>query len=119
MDESMRVRFQPTPLDEEIEGGQRKGQSCLERGPGAMQHFLEMTDPGQHRQDRLYQHSGVPEAAVTELEVGRIPFFGMESGVTQDNHLTIESFNQRMERGVRGIGTGTVPGYHQAPLIEQ
>src|SRR5262245_8611225 len=84
-----------------------------------MQHFLEMTHPRQHRQDRLYQHPGIPEAAVTELEVGRVSFFGMEGGITQDNHLTIESFNQRMESRVRGIGTGTVPGHDQAPLIQQ
>src|SRR6267142_2600419 len=119
MDESMSVRFQPAPLDEEIESSQRKGQSRLEGRPRAMQHFLEMTHPRQHRQDRLHQHPGIPEAAVTELEVGGIPFFGMEGGVTQDNHLAVESFNQRMEGGIRGIGTGTVPGHDQAPLIKQ
>jgi hypothetical protein len=114
----MRVRFQPMPLDEEIEGGQRKGKASLEGCPRAMQYFLEMTYPGQHRQDGLHHHPGIPEAAVTELEVRRIPFFGMEGGVTQDNHLAVERFNQRMEGGVWCIGPSTVPGHDQAPLIK-
>src|SRR6266849_1472768 len=119
MDEAMRVRVEPVPLDEEIERGQRKGKPRLEGGPRAMQHFLQMTYPRQHRQDRLHQHSRIPEAAVTELEVGGIPLLGMESGITQDNHLAVEGFNQRMEGGVRGISPGTVPGDHQAQLVKE
>ena len=42
MDEAMRVRVEPVPLDEEIERGQRKGKPRLESGPWAMQHFLQM-----------------------------------------------------------------------------
>jgi len=109
----MRVRVEPVPLDEEIERGQRKGKPRLEGGPRAMPHFLQMTYPRQHRQDRLHQHSRIPEAAVTELKVGGSPLLGMECGITQDNHLAVEGFNQRMEGSVRGISPGTVPGDHQ------
>ena len=44
---------------------------------------------------------------------------GMAAGITQDNHLTLEGFNQGMKRSVRSIGPGTVPRHHQAQVIEQ
>ncbi len=119
MNKPLSVRLQVVPLHEKINSRQRKRQACLESSPGAVRDLFDMAHSGQHRQHRLHHHSGMPQAAVTELEVGRIPFFGMESPIAQDNHLAVESFTQGMKGGVRCVGTGTGPGHDQAKLVKE
>jgi hypothetical protein len=50
MDKALRIGFKTMPLDEEIKDRQSKSEAGLERSPGAVGHFLEMTDPIQHRE---------------------------------------------------------------------
>jgi hypothetical protein len=115
----MRIGGESMPLHEEIKSGQSKGKPRLERGPGAMGNFLQMTDATQHREYGLHQHPRIPQTSITQFEIRRITRFGMESGVTQDDHLLFIGLNQGMERGIGRIGSSTIPADHQAPLIEQ
>ena len=106
MDEAMYIGFEAMPLDEEIKGGQRKGQSCLECRPGAMRDFLEMTDAVNHREHGFHQHAGIPEASITQFEINRVTLFGMEGSITQDDHLIFKGRDQRMKGSIRRIGPG-------------
>src|SRR4029450_392170 len=119
MDKALRIGFEAMPLHEEIKGRQGKSKTSLERRPSAMGHFLQMTDTVNHREDRLHQHARVPETTITQLEIQRIPFFGMEGRVTQDNPLLFIGRNQRRKGSIRRIGPGAIPPHHQTPLIEQ
>src|SRR4029453_5822557 len=112
-------RFEAMPLDEEVEGGQRKGKPRLEGRPRPMGDFLQVTDAGYHRQYGLDQHPGIPEPAVTEFEVCGIALFGMESPITEHDHLLLKSFEQRKEGPFGRISPGTVPRDDQPKVIEQ
>src|SRR5215510_433594 len=107
------------PLDEEIEGGQRKGEARLERCPCPMRDSLEMTNAVNHRQHGFDEPSRMPGTAITEFEIGGIPLFGMASGLTQDDHLLLKGLNQGMEGSIGRIGPGTIPRAAQAEVIEQ
>ena len=119
MNEAVGIRFESVPLDEEIKRSQGKGEPGLERSPGPMSDFFQMTDPTQHRQHGFDQHPGIPEATITQFEISRIAFFGMKGRITQHDHLFFKEFDHRMEGGIGGIGTSTVPGHDQAEMIEQ
>ena len=82
------------PLHEEIKSGEGKSGPRLERSPRAMQHLLQRTDLGQHRQHGRHQHASIPRATLTQLEIGRVAFFGMDAGITQDGLLLLKGFNQ-------------------------
>ena len=82
MNDPLSIRFEPVPLDEEIKGGQRKGQPGLECRPGPMRDFFQMTDTTQHREHALHQHPGIPQTPITQFEIGRIALFGMECRIT-------------------------------------
>ena len=84
-----------------------------------MHHLLQMADQRQHREHRLHQHPVLPLAALTQFEVGRIALRGMEAGVTQDNHPSVNVSNEPLKGVVRDIRGGTVPPHDQAPLIEE
>src|SRR5262245_3917514 len=107
------------PLHKDVESGQGKGQPRLEVRPAPMQDLFQMTNAGQHRQHGLNQHSGIPVPSLTELEIGRIPFLGMESGITQNNHLALEGFDEGMKGGVWRISPCTVPRHNQAQVVEE
>ena len=77
----MSIRLEAIPLDEKIEGGQRKGEPRLECSPRPMGDFFQMTDAGYHRQHGFHQPPGIPESAITDFEIGGIAALGMESGI--------------------------------------
>ena len=105
------------PLDQDIEGGHGEGEPRLKIRPAPMHHFFEVADERQHRQDRLHQHTILPRAAWTQFEVGRIPLRGMEGGIAQDDHASVDLPNQPLKGIICDIGRGTVPPYHQAILV--
>ena len=81
--EARRVGLEAMPLDEDIEGGHGECQARLKIRPTPMHHLLHMADERQHREHRLYQHTVLPLATLTQFEIARIPLRGMETGVTQ------------------------------------
>src|SRR5215831_4769808 len=76
-----RIGLEPMPLNQHIEGGHGEGQTRLKIRPAPMHDFLEVADQGEHRQDRLYQHTVLPLATLTQFEVGGIPLRGMKAGI--------------------------------------
>src|SRR6266566_8328734 len=82
-------------------------------------HLLEVADQRQHREHRLYQHTILPLPTLAQFEVRRIPLRGMEAGITQDDHASVDLPNQPLKRVIRHIGGGTRPPDHQAILVEQ
>ena len=81
--EARRGGLETMPLDEHIEGGHGEGQARLKIGPAPMHHLFQVADERQHREHRLYQHTVLPLATLTQFEIARIPLRGMETGVTQ------------------------------------
>src|SRR5262245_46902353 len=99
--ETRRVGLETIPLDQHIEGGHGVRQARLKIGPASMHHLFQMADQCQHREHRLPQHTVLPFAALTQFEVGGIALSGMEAGVTQDNHLSVNVSNEPL-KGVIG-----------------
>ena len=81
--ETRGIGLEAIPLDEDIEGRHGERQARLKIRPTPMHHLLHMTDERQHREHRLYQHTVLPLATLTQFEIARIPLRGMETGVTQ------------------------------------
>ena len=117
--EASRGGLETMPLDQRIEGGHGERQARLKIRPTPMHHLLQMADERQHREHRLYQHTVLPLATLTQFEIARIAFRGMEAGITQDDHALLKLPNQPLKRVIRDIGRGTRPGHHQPPLVEQ
>jgi hypothetical protein len=78
-----------------------------------MRNFLQMTDATQHREYGLDLHPRIPQAPITQFEIHWISLFGMESGITQDDHFLFKSLNQRVKGAIRCIRSGTIPADHQ------
>src|SRR6516225_8688498 len=117
--EARRIRLEAMPLDEHIEGGHGEREPGVKIRPAPVHDFLEVADERQHREDRLYQHTLLPLAALTQFEVGRIALGSMEGGITQDNHPLLKLPNQPLKRVIGDIGRVTRPPHDQPPLIEQ
>src|SRR5216683_5825679 len=114
-----RVGLEAMPLNQHIEGRHSKGQARLKIRPAPMHPLFEMTDERQHREHRLYQHAVLPLAPLTQFEIARIAFRGMEAGITQDDHALLTLPNQPLKHGIRDIGGVTRPRHHQAVLVQQ
>src|SRR5262249_8695111 len=84
-------------LDQHIEGGHGERQARMKIRPPPIHHLLQMADERQHREHRLYQHTVLPLATLTQFEIARIPLRGMETGVTQDNHLFFALSNEPLK----------------------
>src|SRR5260370_19746266 len=95
--EARRVGFEAVPLDQHIEGGHGERQARLKIHPAPMHHLLHMADERQHREHRLHQHAVLPLAALTHFEMARVALRGMETGVTQDNHLFFALANEPLK----------------------
>src|SRR6266487_3518040 len=117
--EARRIGLEAMPLDQRIEGGHGERQARLKIRPAPMHPLFEMTDERQHREHRLHQHAVLPRAPLTQFEIARIAFRGMETGITQDNHALLKLPNQPLKGVIRDIGRGTRPPHDQPPLIEQ
>ena len=81
----MRIGSEAMPLHEEIKGRQHKSELCLECLPGPMGHLFHMTHATHHGQHGFNQHPRIPRSPVTELEIRRLTFFGMEGSITPDD----------------------------------
>ena len=78
-----------------------------------------MADERQYREHRLHEHTVLPLATLTQFEIARIALGGMETGVTQDNHLVFALANQPLKGVIRDIGGVTRPRHDQAVLVQQ
>src|SRR4029453_1233809 len=80
-----------------IESGHRERQARLKIRPAPMHHLLQMTNEREHREHCPHQHAAFPLAPRPQFEVGRIPLGGMESGIAQDDHASIDLSNQPLK----------------------
>src|SRR5467141_4137055 len=74
--EARRIGLETMPLDQHIEGRHGACQARLKIGPAARHDLFAMADHRQHREHRLDQHAVLPLPALTQFEVGGIPFWG-------------------------------------------
>ena len=115
--EARRIGLEAMPLDQRIEGGHGERQARLKIRPAPMHPLFEMTDERQHREHRLHQHAVLPLAPLTQFEIARIAFRGMEAGITQDDHALLKLPNEPLKRVICDIRGGTVPCDDQTILI--
>src|SRR5438093_10019874 len=95
--EARRIGLETMPLDQYVEGGHSEREPGVEIRPDAMHDLFEMADERQHREHRLHQHTVLPLAALTHFQIAGIPLCGMESRITQDNHLFFKLSNQPLK----------------------
>src|SRR5215467_9001679 len=117
--ETRRVGLETVPLHQHIEGCQGEREPRLKIRPDPVHDLLAVAHDGQHGEHRRDEHAVLPRAALTQFEVGRVPLGGMERGIAQDNHPSIDLAHQPLEGVIGDIGRRTVPPYHQAILVEQ
>jgi hypothetical protein len=87
--EARRGGLETIPLDQDIKGGHGEREPRLEIRPDAVHDFLEVADERQHREDRLHEHALLPLPSLTQFEIARIPLGGMEGGIAQDDHASV------------------------------
>src|SRR5215813_9430816 len=109
--EARRVRLEAMPLDQHIEGGHGERQAGLKICPASMHHLFQMADQRQHREHRLHQHTVLPFTTLTQFEVGGIALRGMEAGVTQDNHPSVNVSNEPL-KGIIDVSTTILSSRH-------
>ena len=85
------------PFYQDVKGSHSEGQTRSEIFPDSVSHFLKMTDIRQHRQHSFHYHPHVPSSSLADFHVRWVSSFGVEAAIRQDNHLTIELFNQWLE----------------------
>src|SRR5215813_4664476 len=95
--EASRGGLATMPLDQYVEGGHGERESGVEIRPDAMHDLFAMADERQHREHRLHQHPVLPLAALTQFQIAGIPLCGMESRITQDNHLVFTLAHQPLK----------------------
>ena len=117
--EARRIGLETMPLDQYVEGGHGEREPGVERRPDAMHDLFEMAEERQHREHRLHQHTVLPRAALTQFQIAGIPLCGMESRITQDNHLVFTLANQPLKGIISDIGGGTRPPDNQPVLVQQ
>jgi hypothetical protein len=84
-----------------------------------MHHLFEMEHHRQHRKHRLDEHALLPLSPSAQFEVGWIPLGGMEGGIAQDDHASVDLANQPLKGIICDIRGGTRPPHNQSPLIQQ
>src|SRR5262245_32235946 len=99
------------PLDQYIEGGHGEGEPRLKIRPAPMHHFFEVAHDGQHREHCLHEYTVLPRTARTQFEVGRIPLRGMEGGIAQDDHASVDLPNQPL-KGIIDVSTIRLSSRH-------
>jgi hypothetical protein len=82
-----------------------------------MQHLLEMAHHSQPSEHRLDEYTVLPFGPPTQLQVGRIAFGGVESGVVQDDHAFVTLPHQPLECVMRNTCCDTVPPHPQPVLV--
>src|SRR5690242_15707149 len=86
---------------------------------GSMKDFLQMADHCYQRQSGFDQHSLVPSASGTELEIGRNASRILETSVCQDNGFVFVGGSQRQEDLICDIGGVPCPVDDLPSIIEQ
>ena len=117
--EARRIGLETMPLHQHIEGRHGEGQTRLQRRPAPMPHLFHMAHEREHRQDRLHEHTVLPRAPRTQFQIAGIPLCGMESRITQDNHLFFTLSYQPLKGIVCDIGGITRPPDDQPVLVQQ
>jgi hypothetical protein len=92
--EARRIGLETMPLDQYIKSRHGERGAGMEVLPDPVHDFLEVADERQHGEHRLDEHPVLPLATLTQFEMARIALRGMETGVTQDNHLVFALANE-------------------------
>src|SRR5205814_2273634 len=117
--EARRVELETMPLDQHIEGGHGEREPGVKRRPDPVHDLLEVAHEGQHRQDRLDEEAILPLSPLTQCEVGRIPRGGMEGGIAQDDHASVDLAHQPLKGLICNISRGTRPPHYESILVHQ
>ncbi len=102
--EARLVRLEAVPLHQQIERSYSERQSRTEIVPYPMHDLFEMTNQSKHRQSGFDAHALVPLTALTQFEIGRVSFLGMEACVGQNDHLIFKLPDEVLEPSVVDIG---------------
>lgn len=118
MNKAVFIWLQPMPLNQESDGSHDQSQMSGKIVPDAMSHTVDMADADQHGVDRLHSHPDIPDTQDTNFHVERIAPASIKGRVSQDDHRTIESSNQGLERGIIHLDRSTIPVHHCLPPVQ-
>jgi hypothetical protein len=120
MNEAILIRFQPIPLNQDVEQRHGPADPALEIGPNAVGDLFEMTNERQHREDRLNHHPLVPGALGTDFKIGRHPAHLFKMGVGKDDHLLGDRIHQMLEgSAIVDIGCVHIPADNQTEVVQE
>ena len=106
------------PLSHEIKGRGDKGHSHPEVIGDLMSNFFEVTDLGQHGQNSLYEHAGVPSATRADLHVAGIACFAMPRTIHQNHGLFLKCGDHGSKASVGDTGEVAIQRHEQPQVIE-
>ena len=86
------------PLNKQIERRYRVTETNIEVSPDTIDHFLEMKDQSQHRQNSLNHHPVIPFAALTQAPVRWVPALLGERGVPEADLTAADLVETYLER---------------------
>src|SRR6516165_9435151 len=115
--EARRIGLETMPLHQHIAGHHGEGQTRLNIRPAPMHHLCHMAHEREHREDRLHEPTVLPRAPRTQFQIAGIPLCGMESRITQDNHLFFTWSPQPLKGMVCDLGSITRPPDDQPVLV--
>lgn len=84
-----------------------------------MIHLFEMAYSCQHVKLSLNKHTGIPLSTLTDLQIRRIAIFGMETGISQNDHLIDNLPDKRSEHRIIDVGSITSPSDNQAKFVQK
>ena len=119
MRNSIFIKIQIVPLLKQIEYRYRVGEPHLEIRPHSLPQMFKATDLRQKRKNGFNQHSVVPLAFRTNLQIYRLIGAAAKAFVCQDNHFFADSFSQRQKLRVRDICRFHRPISNESEFVSQ
>ena len=103
---------------QDIEQRNHRSQTCLNTWFQAVKHPFEMTNDGEQGKRSLHAHAVIPCPFGAQLAVFWHTVFPAKPIVSQDDAVSIELLNERMERVIRDIHRIPIPVDHVPKAIE-
>ncbi len=119
MRNSVCVKIQTVPLLQKIGQRDRKGEPHLEICPNSLPQMFQSANLREKRKDGFNQHSVVPFAAPTYLQIFRLTSATAKTFVCQDDHFSGNGFDQRQKLLVGNVRRFHVPTSDESEFVGQ
>src|SRR5688500_3116643 len=119
MRNSIFVKVQTVPLLEQIEQCDCKSEPHLEIRPNSLTQMLQFTNLRQKQKESFDQHSVVPRAAPTDVQVLRLGAHASKAGIGEHDHFLAHLFDERQKRLIGNVRRFDRPIGNESELVSQ